>query len=35
MGYASAMGWVLFLITLTLTLIALKLSNKHVHYESN
>lgn len=33
MGYASAMGWVLFLITLTLTLIALKLSEKHVHYE--
>jgi len=35
MGYASAMGWVLFLITLALTLIALKLSEKHVHYESN
>ncbi len=35
MGYASAMGWVLFLITLSLTLIALKLSEKHVHYESN
>lgn len=35
MGFASAMGWVLFLITLALTLIALKLSEKHVHYESN
>ena len=35
MGYASAMGWVLFLITLSLTLIALKISERHVHYESN
>ena len=35
MGYASAMGWVLFLITLALTLIALKLSEKHVHYEGS
>ncbi len=35
MGYASAMGWVLFIITLSLTLIALKLSEKHVHYETN
>lgn len=33
MGYASAMGWVMFAITLTLTSIALKLSSKHVHYE--
>jgi len=33
MGYASAMGWVMFLITLALTLVALKLSTKHVHYE--
>jgi len=33
MGYASAMGWVLFLITLALTLAALKLSERHVHYE--
>ncbi len=33
MGYASAMGWVMFAITLTLTLIALKFSTKHVHYE--
>lgn len=33
MGYASAMGWVMFLITLTLTLISLKISERHVHYE--
>ncbi|HWD39021.1 MAG TPA: sugar ABC transporter permease [Fimbriimonas sp.] len=33
MGYASAMGWVMFLITLVLTLLALKLSDRHVHYE--
>ena len=32
MGYASAMGWILFLVILLLTLIALKLSNRHVHY---
>ncbi len=32
MGYASAMGWILFIVILLLTLIALKLSNKHVHY---
>lgn len=33
MGYASAMGWVMFVIILALTLGALKLSEKHVHYE--
>lgn len=33
MGYASAIGWVMFIITLALTLIALKVSEKHVHYE--
>jgi multiple sugar transport system permease protein len=33
MGYASAMGWVLFVITLILTLVSLKLSERHVHYE--
>lgn len=33
MGYASAMGWVMFVITLTLTLVSMKLSEKHVHYE--
>jgi multiple sugar transport system permease protein len=33
MGYASAMGWVMFLITLGLTLLAQKVSDKHVHYD--
>ncbi len=32
MGYASAMGWVMFLIILGLTSLALKYSDKHVHY---
>jgi multiple sugar transport system permease protein len=35
MGYASAMGWVMFMITLALTLLSLKVSEKHVHYEAN
>lgn len=34
MGYASAMGWIMFLVTLALTWIGLQLSDKHVHYES-
>jgi multiple sugar transport system permease protein len=33
MGYASAMGWVMFGITLGLTLLSLKVSEKYVHYE--
>lgn len=33
MGYASAIGWVMFVITLALTLISLKVSEKHVHYD--
>jgi multiple sugar transport system permease protein len=33
MGYASAMGWVMFIITLVLTLASLKISERHVHYE--
>jgi len=33
MGYASAMGWVMFAITLVLTLASLKISERHVHYE--
>lgn len=33
MGYASAMGWVMFALTLALTLMALRLSKRHVHYE--
>ena len=32
MGYASAMGWIMFIIILLLTHFALKLSEKHVHY---
>ncbi len=34
MGYASAVGWVMFIITLVLTLLALKMSDRHVHYET-
>jgi multiple sugar transport system permease protein len=34
MGYASAMGWVMFIITVALTLLALKISERHVHYEA-
>jgi len=33
MGYACAMAWVLFLIILGLTLLATKISQRHVHYE--
>lgn len=33
MGYASAMGWVMFLITLGLTILAQRISDKHVHYD--
>jgi multiple sugar transport system permease protein len=32
MGYASAMAWVLFVIVFVLTMLAMKLSEKHVHY---
>lgn len=35
MGYASALGWVMFVVTLALTLIALRISDRHVHYEAN
>jgi multiple sugar transport system permease protein len=35
MGYASAMGWIMFVVILALTLLALKLSNRHVHYGGN
>jgi multiple sugar transport system permease protein len=35
MGYASAMGWIMFVIILLLTLAALKLSERHVHYGGN
>jgi len=33
MGYACAMGWIMFLIILGLTLLALRLSERHVHYQ--
>jgi len=33
MGYACAMGWILFLIILGLTLLALRVSERHVHYQ--
>jgi len=33
MGYASAMGWVLFVITVLLTWLALRMSEKQVHYD--
>lgn len=32
MGYASAMAWVLFAIVFALTMLAMKLSERHVHY---
>jgi len=34
MGYASAMAWVLFIITVVVCLLQLRLSRKWVHYES-
>jgi multiple sugar transport system permease protein len=33
MGYACAMGWIMFLIILALTMLALRLSERHVHYQ--
>ncbi len=33
MGYASALGWFLFLAVFGLTLLQLKLSKRWVHYE--
>jgi multiple sugar transport system permease protein len=35
MGYACAMGWIMFLIILGLTMLSLKLSERHVHYGGN
>lgn len=32
MGYAASMAWVLFAIVFALTMLALKLSDRHVHY---
>ena len=33
MGFACAMGWIMFSVILILTLVSLKLSEKHVHYQ--
>lgn len=33
MGYACALGWILFVIVVVLTLSALKYGERHVHYE--
>jgi len=35
MGYACALGWVLFIIVLALTLLQMKLSKHWVHYETD
>jgi multiple sugar transport system permease protein len=35
MGYASAMGWIMFLAILILTFLSLNLSKRHVHYQGN
>ncbi|MDQ2731434.1 MAG: sugar ABC transporter permease [Armatimonadota bacterium] len=35
MGYACAMGWIMFFIILSLTVMALKISSRHVHYGGN
>jgi len=35
MGYACAMGWIMFFIILLLTLASVKLSERHVHYEGS
>lgn len=34
LGYASAMAWVMFVLVLGLTLIVLRLSRRHVHYQT-
>jgi multiple sugar transport system permease protein len=34
MGYAAAMAWILFVITLGLTLLAVRLARSRVHYGS-
>jgi multiple sugar transport system permease protein len=35
MGYACAMGWIMFVMIVILTFASLKLSEKHVHYQGN
>lgn len=32
MGYACAMGWIMFVLILVLTLLSLRLTDKHIHY---
>lgn len=34
MGYASAMGWIMFIVIFIATRIAIKISDKRVHYET-
>lgn len=34
MGYASAMGWIMFIVIFVATRIAIKISDKRVHYET-
>lgn len=33
MGYASAMGWIMFLMILVLTVVSIRMSERHVHYQ--
>jgi multiple sugar transport system permease protein len=33
-GFASAMGWLLFLIIVTISLVQVKVGNRFVYYES-
>ena len=33
MGYAAAMAWILFVIIFSLSLFAIRFSNRFVHYE--
>ena len=35
MGYASAMGWIMFIMILVLTVVSLRMSEKHVHYQGS
>jgi multiple sugar transport system permease protein len=35
MGYACAMGWIMFVIILVLTMIALRISERHVYYRGS
>lgn len=33
MGYASAMGWIMFIIIFVLTFVSMRISDRYVHYE--